>query len=182
MREKQARLVFLGKEYRLLYNIAALDAIRTRYGSVAEMQKLAEEKPAEFDQVDLPWLVALLINQSIDLDNFENGTNKEYVDEEWIRSVCQDQYVCNNFYQAVIEAIVLGNQGIPKEDPEAEIDEVLEEIERKKGIDRTVPPLKYVFWGMQCGLTQKEAWLTTPGRIWELWQYKLEHDLRRWIV
>jgi hypothetical protein len=184
MREKQARVEFLRKEYRLLYNIVALDAIRNRYGSVAAMQEVAKENPEEFDRIDLPWIVALLINQSIDLDNFEHGTAKEHVDEGWIRDICQSPIVRDNFYQAIIEAIVLGNEGAPKEDPEAEVDEVLEELDRKEGIDRTIPPLKYVFWGMQCGLTQKEAWLTTPGRIWELWQYKLEHDsllkLRRW--
>mgnify|MGYP000931104034 CR=1 FL=1 len=37
-------------------------------------------------------------------------------------------------------------------------------------------PLRFVFLGMRAGLTEREAWLTTPGRILLLWKWTLEYE------
>jgi hypothetical protein len=37
-------------------------------------------------------------------------------------------------------------------------------------------PLRFVFLGLRCGLTERESWLTTPGRILTLWRWTLEYD------
>lgn len=184
MREKQARLVFHGKEHRLLYNVAAMDEIRNRYGSVSafiELGKKALEdgNVEEFARVDLPWVTMLLFNQSIDLDNFENGAQKEYYDDEyerWLRRACENPDICANLFDAVIDAVVLGNDGAPKDDDGEDVDEVLLEIEQKKGIDRSASSMELLFMGLQCGLGERQAWLTTPGRIAALWRRKQDYD------
>jgi len=177
LREKQGRLEFVGQEYGLLYNVAAMDSIYARYGGTQALVDLLEEDPEQFCLIDLPWVLSLFMNQSIALYNYEHNANKAYVDEAWVSSLCaytDTPSIRETFLDAITTAITLGNDGIPLPDPDEEVDVILEKIEKEKGTRHNITPLQLVYMGLQCGLTERESWLTTPGRIFELWQYKME--------
>lgn len=181
MREKQAILEFVGQQYGLLYNVAAMDAIYNRYGGAQQFVDKLEEDPETFCLIDLPWVLELLMNQSIDLYNYEHNAQKEKVDSVWVQKLCvytDDPMIREKFCEAISDAITLGNDGIPLQDEEEEVDVILEQIEKEKGTPkRTIRPLHLLFMGLQCGLTERECWLATPGKILELWHYKVNHEL-----
>ncbi len=42
----------------------------------------------------------------------------------------------------------------------------------------TIDPLRLIFWGMSCGLTEREAWKTNPVRVLKLAAWKRQYDMR----
>lgn len=43
--------------------------------------------------------------------------------------------------------------------------------------------MRLVFLGMRCGMSEKQAWLTTPGRIVTFWKWTQEYDeYLHWIT
>lgn len=187
MREKQAILEFVGLKYSLLYNVAAMDSIYNRYGGAQELVDLIKENPEQFCLVDLPWVLTVLMNQSRALYKYEHNAHKDEVDEAWVQKLCgyaDNPEIREKFFDAVIDAITLGNDGIPLQGENEEVDVVLEQIEKKKGTKQKIKPLQLIFMGLQCGLTEREAWLATPGKILEMWRYKQNYDLMlrgRWV-
>lgn len=140
MREKTGRVnlpapstrkvEFGGKEHDLLFNVIALDEVNARFGSVTGLNDKVRDQTTEYESQDLPWLLALLINQNIALRNFEDNTNAAPINPEHIRLRLQP-HMTFDLHQAIIKAINLGQQGPPEE---GERDIVLEELESKNVI------------------------------------------------
>lgn len=155
MREKRAQIEFCGKTYDLLYNVVAMAEVNERYGGIYGLKSLMTDESARFDAEELPFMLALLINQSIALDNLENNTNQPSVDSEWIR-LRMEPYMRADCLAAIIKAINLGNEG-PPEDGEV-VDEVLAEIEKKsvkiKGWRRHLCSLS--LWACKWGLQKSK--------------------------
>ena len=72
-------------------------------------------------------------------------------------------------------AISIGNGTYHEAPEEGPVDVVLEEL-RKTGGRRGIEPLRLVLWGMMCGLTETEAWLSNPGKLVDLFLWKREYD------
>jgi hypothetical protein len=38
-------------------------------------------------------------------------------------------------------------------------------------------PLRYIYMGLQVGLTERQAWMTNPGRIVDMFLWKRDYDM-----
>ena len=75
-----------------------------------------------------------------------------------------------------MSAIAIGNGTYHEAPDEGPVDVVLEELGKKRGGRRGIEPLRLVCWGMMCGLTEQEAWLSNPGKLIDLFLWRREYD------
>ena len=80
MKDKNGKILHNGKEYRLVFNLNAMQAIQEEYGTLSAWGKLTDSKDENGEEQE-PNLKALIfgltamINEGIDIENEENGTN-----------------------------------------------------------------------------------------------------------
>ena len=63
--------------------------------------------------------------------------------------------------------------------PIDEVDVTLKKFaKRKKSLDKPsdIESLRLIAWGLMCGLTEMDAWLSNPGKIIDLFLYRREYD------
>ena len=63
-----ASIKLRGRDYPLHLSLNAVDQIQKRYGNV---EKLSEKMR---DVAEMPWIIALMINEGLKLEAYENGT------------------------------------------------------------------------------------------------------------
>ena len=84
--ERAASIAIGGKEYELVLTTRATKEIAKRYGGLANLgDKLMKAENFELALDELVWLIALLANQSILINNFQHPDKKrELLTEEAI--------------------------------------------------------------------------------------------------
>lgn len=68
-----------GKELRLAFNLNVMQAIQEEYGTVDKWGKLTDGQSGEPDIKALVFGLTEMINEAIDIDNEENGTNEPFL-------------------------------------------------------------------------------------------------------
>lgn len=66
-----------GKTYRLVFDLSVMEAIQDEYGSIEAWGKLTEPEDGEPNIKALVFGVTEMINEGIDIDNDENGTDEK---------------------------------------------------------------------------------------------------------
>lgn len=69
------RIVYRGQEYHLAFNLNVMQTIQEEYGSLDEWGKKTEGKDGEPDAKAVIFGFAAMINEGIDIDNEDNGTD-----------------------------------------------------------------------------------------------------------
>lgn len=80
MKDIMDKLEYKGKEYKLIFNFNVLEDIQEEYGTLE--QALAEaygKKTGEPSAKALAFIVTAMINEGIDIDNEEKGTEESFV-------------------------------------------------------------------------------------------------------
>lgn len=68
---------YKGKSYKLVFDLNVMEAIQDEYGSIDAWGKLTEPEDGEPNVKALVFGVMEMINEGIDIDNDENGTDEK---------------------------------------------------------------------------------------------------------
>lgn len=78
MKSAAREIEYEGKTYRLVFDLNVMEAIQDEYGSIEAWGRLTEpEDGAEPNVKALVFGVTEMINEGIDIDNDENGTDEK---------------------------------------------------------------------------------------------------------
>ena len=70
---------YKGKDLRLAFNLNVMQAIQQEYGTVDKWGKLTDGQSGEPDIKALVFGLTEMINEAIDIDNDENGTDEPFL-------------------------------------------------------------------------------------------------------
>jgi hypothetical protein len=138
MNEKTVTIEIRGKQYELFFSTEAYLKVCEKYGGLKELSdKIQDMTPAQLT-IEGAYLAALLINQKIQIDNEEKGTNEPFITEQAIlRHLTPAEQT--KARSKVFEAINLGMTGeIKNTDNDADSDGedvVLAEINKGKNVE-----------------------------------------------
>lgn len=76
MQEVSSKITYKGKDYKLVFNLNVMERIQEEYGTIGTWGELTDRKEREPDIKALIFGVTEMINEGIDIDNDENGTNE----------------------------------------------------------------------------------------------------------
>lgn len=79
-----SKFTYKGKEMSLVFNLNVMQAIQEEYGSVDKWGKLTDGEAGEVDIKALKFGITQMINEAIDIENDENGTNEPFLTEKKI--------------------------------------------------------------------------------------------------
>lgn len=65
------------KEYSIVFNLNVMEAIQEEYGTVQEWGALTDGKSGEVNAKALKFGFMAMMNEAIEIENEENGTNKQ---------------------------------------------------------------------------------------------------------
>ena len=138
-----------GVERRFIFNTQALDEVMEKYGSLKEFYDtfglLPDDKEDEAKRSkakkkknkraiikEYAWIIALLINQGIEIDNLEKGTDTPLITEKAV-VLYMEPYEFGAVKDAVIGAIFDGMLSEKAREKAQNEDEVLAEIKNGQG-------------------------------------------------
>jgi len=82
-KERSSLITIGGKEYRLILTTKATKEIAKRYGGLENLgEKLMKAENFEMALEEIVWLISLLANQSILINNRLNGEKEELLTED----------------------------------------------------------------------------------------------------
>lgn len=77
MKDAMQTIEYRGKTYKLAFDLNVMEAIQDEYGSIEAWGKLTEPEDGEPNVKALVFGVTEMINEGIDIDNDENGTDEK---------------------------------------------------------------------------------------------------------
>ena len=119
--ERAASITIGGKEYELVLTTRATKEIAKRYGGLANLgDKLMKAENFELALDELVWLIALLANQSILINNFQHPDKKrELLTEEAIELLTSPHELAA-YKDSIMESMFRGTKRFVESEPEPE--------------------------------------------------------------
>lgn len=77
MKDAMQTIEYGGKTYRLVFDLNVMEAIQDEYGSIDAWGKLTENEDGEPNIKALVFGVTEMVNEGIDIDNDEKGTDEK---------------------------------------------------------------------------------------------------------
>lgn len=81
---------YKGKEISLVFNLNVMLAIQEEYDTVDNWGKLTDGESGEVNIKALRFGITQMINEAIDIDNEENGTNEPFLSEKAVGRIITD--------------------------------------------------------------------------------------------
>lgn len=79
MKDINGKLNFKDKEYKLVFNLNVMERIQEEYGSLDKWAELTDGKNAEPNARAVIFGFTEMLNEGIDIDNDENGTDEPFL-------------------------------------------------------------------------------------------------------
>jgi len=79
MKDFTGKLQYNGNEYTLVFNLNVMEQIQDAYGSLDEWGKLTDGESGEPNAKAIIFGLSAMINEGIDMENEENGTNRPFL-------------------------------------------------------------------------------------------------------
>jgi len=80
MKDVSGEFEYKGKKYKIVFNLNVMEAIQAEYGTVDKWGKLSDGiESGEIDAKAVKFGYTAMINEGIDIDNEENGTETKHV-------------------------------------------------------------------------------------------------------
>ena len=117
--ERAASITIGGKEYELVLTTRATKEIAKRYGGLANLgDKLMKAENFELALDELVWLIALLANQSILINNFQHPDKKrELLTEEAIELLTSPHELAA-YKDSIMESMFKGTKRFVEREPQ----------------------------------------------------------------
>lgn len=108
--DRSAVIVIGGLEYKLILTTKATKEIAKRYGGLENLgDKLMKSENFEMALDEIVWLIALLANQSVLIDNRLNGDKKELLTEDDVELLTSPLELAT-YKEAIMEAMFKGTK------------------------------------------------------------------------
>ena len=109
-KERSSLITIGGKEYRLILTTKAIKEIAKRYGGLENLgEKLMKAENFEMALEEIVWLIALLANQSILINNRLNGEKEELLTEDDVELLTSPHELAT-YKDAIMEAMFKGTK------------------------------------------------------------------------
>lgn len=109
-KERSSLITIGGKEYRLILTTKATKEIAKRYGGLENLgEKLMKAENFEMALEEIVWLIALLANQSILINNRLNGEKEELLTEDDVELLTSPHGLAT-YKDAIMEAMFKGTK------------------------------------------------------------------------
>ena len=79
IKEVSSKLTYREKEYKLVFNLNVMERIQDEYQTLDKWGELTDGSKSEVNIKALVFGITEMINEAIDIDNDENGTNDPFV-------------------------------------------------------------------------------------------------------
>ena len=79
MKDYKGKLQYKDKTYSLVFDLNVMEAIQEEYGSLEKWGELTDGKSGEVNAKAIIFGFTEMINEGIDIDNEENGTNDKFL-------------------------------------------------------------------------------------------------------
>lgn len=110
--DRSVAINIAGKEYKLVLTTKATKDIATRYGGLEDLgEKLLKNENFGEAIDEIVWLITLLVNQGIMIDNLHNGEKKELITTEEIE-LLTSPFELSEYKDAIVEAM---NKGMKRQ-------------------------------------------------------------------
>ena len=77
--DNTGKFEYKGKEIKMVFNLNVMQTIQEEYGSIDKWGKLTDGESGEVDIKALIFGLTAMINEAIDIDNDENGTDEPFL-------------------------------------------------------------------------------------------------------
>ena len=109
-KERSSLITIGGKEYCLILTTKATKEIAKRYGGLENLgEKLMKAENFEMALEEIVWLIALLANQSILINNRLNGEKEELLTEDDVELLTSPHELAT-YKDAIMEAMFKGTK------------------------------------------------------------------------
>lgn len=109
-KERSSLITIGGKEYRLILTTKATKEIAKRYGGLENLgERLMKAENFEMALEEIVWLIALLANQSILINNRLNGEKEELLTEDDVELLTSPHELAT-YKDAIMEAMFKGTK------------------------------------------------------------------------
>nr|DAF78754.1 MAG TPA: tail assembly chaperone protein [Caudoviricetes sp.] len=98
---------YKGKSYKLVFDLNVMEAIQDEYGSIDAWGKLTEPDDGEPNIKALVFGVTEMINEGIDIDNDENGTDEKPLSHKQVARILTEvglESVADKMQKSVIDS------------------------------------------------------------------------------
>ena len=82
MKEMRNEIEYNGKKYNLVFNLNVMEVIQEQYGTLDKWGALTDGSKGEPNAKAVLFGFTAMLNEGIDIDNEENGTNIEFLTEK----------------------------------------------------------------------------------------------------
>lgn len=123
--DRKSLITIGGKEYSLILTTKATKEIAKRYGGLENIgEKLMKAENFEMALEEIVWLIALLANQSILINNRLNGEKEELLTEDDVELLTSPHELAT-YKDAIMEAMFKGTKrNIESEETESKNEQV----------------------------------------------------------
>ena len=90
MKEITGSLEYKGKEYKTIFNLNVMEKIQDEYKTVDNWGALTDGKSGEVNIKALIFGIREMINEAIDIDNDENGTNEPFLTHKQVGRIVSE--------------------------------------------------------------------------------------------
>lgn len=108
MKDAVQTIEYRGKTYKLAFDLNVMEAIQDEYGSIEAWGKLTEpEDGGEPNVKALVFGVTEMINEGIDIDNDENGTDEKWLTHKQVARILTEvglESVADKMQKSVIDS------------------------------------------------------------------------------
>ena len=108
MKEVSKTINYKGRDYKLVFNLNVMEVIQEEYKTVNAWGELTDGKSGEVDVKALKFGFAAMLNEGIDIDNEDNGTNTPFLTLKQVGRMLTDlgaNQVTEDMNEVVIESI-----------------------------------------------------------------------------
>ena len=113
MKEVNGSILYNENEYKLVFNLNVMEAIQDKYGTLNTWSSLIEPEDGEPNIKALKYGFTQMLNEAIDIENEENGTNiKPYTEKQVGRML--SEIGMQNVGEALKETVVKSTQSTEK--------------------------------------------------------------------
>lgn len=110
MEDRSAVITVGDKQYQLVLTTRATKEIAKRYGGLEDLgEKLMKSENFEMAIDEIVWLIVLLANQSVLIDNLQNQEKRELLTEEMVELLTSPLDLAT-YKNAIMEAMMKGTK------------------------------------------------------------------------
>ena len=108
MKEVSKTINYKGRDYKIVFNLNVMEVIQEEYETVNKWGELTDGKGGEVDVKALKFGFAAMLNEGIDIDNEDNGTNEPFLTLKQVGRMLSDigaNQVTEDMNEIVVESV-----------------------------------------------------------------------------